>query len=229
MILAFLWYGFVVFRKGIEYRFHEESVMDLIVLSAVTSWLLGRAGFIIANWSVFSVNWLRIGLINSYPGYDLVGIVLGLMLSVFLVASREEIVFFKGIDLLFLGFMSAVPFERLGRVLVGDVRLWRGLPIELFQALGFLLVFVLMWRMEGEYRTYAWFRNRQTEAKNGFIAGIGLVFFGGLMILSSWWGSLSLYQLVFGGVSTFIGSIWLYFRSGRGLHNIGVKLLKKRK
>lgn len=220
MILAFLWYGFVVYKKGIEYRFHEESLMDLIVLSGVCSWLLGRLAYVVANINVFSVNWLRVVLIGSYPGYHLTGIILGLFLSVWLVSMREEIDFFKGTDLLFLGFLAGAPFERLGRVLVGDVNVLMGLPVELFQALAFLPVFVLVWRMEGEYRTYAWYRNRQTEAKNGFLAGVGFIFLGVLTLVLSWgWG------LVF----ILVGGGWLYFRSGRGFHTIAVKLLRKRK
>src|SRR3989344_1518260 len=118
VILAFLWYGFVVYKKGIEYRFHEESLMDLIVLSGVCSWLVGRLAYVLTNLDVFSVNWLRVLLINSYPGYDLLGIVLGFLLSVYLISTREEISFFKGVDLLFLGLLAGIPFERLGRVLI---------------------------------------------------------------------------------------------------------------
>ena len=216
VVLAYFWYCFVVYKKGLEFRYTAETLYDLVLLSGALGWLFARLGFAIEHFSVFKINFLRLVLLSEYPGYNYLGLVVGLVLAVAILARREEIKSYEGLDLLGLGLPGAMAFERLGRVFSGEVRLVWQLPVELLQALVWLLVFVWLWRLEKEYRTFSWYRFRRTQARPGFIFGSFLFLSGLVMMLSNSW-PLGLFGLI-------LGAIIIYGRSGRSLSH-DVKLL----
>lgn len=228
VVLSYLWFGFIVYRKGLEARYHEESVLDMIVLSGVSSLVGGRLVHIIFNWDGFKENWIRIFMIMAYPGYHLLGLIAGLFFSVWILSRREEIKFFDSLDILLLGLVAGSPFERVGRVLIGETRVWINFPIELIQAILMLSCFIWLWKVESEYRTLDWYKNRQTVAKSGFITGMGVGLLGLILLITSWWGELSLSQLILGLGMLVFGGAWIYVRSGRSFLS-GVKLLKRSK
>lgn len=218
VVISFLWFAFVVYKKGQEYHFHEESLMDLAVLSGVLAWLLARFTFVLFHWSVFSANWVRVILLSNYPGYHLGGVVLGLILANFILVKRGEVKTYEGLDLLALGLMGALPFERLGRVVIGAPPSGVGpLPLELIQALLFLSAFVWLWRLEREYRTIKWYRFHQTAAKPGFIVGMAGVMLGTILASTGIWPKFTLEQLIMGAIFILLGGAVIYFRSGRRL------------
>lgn len=225
LVVAYLWYCFVVYKKGLEFRYTAETLYDLCLLSGVSGWLFARLGFVIEHFAVFRANWLRIVLLSEYPGYNYLGLVLGLILAVAVLARREEIKYYEGLDLLGLGLPGAMALERLGRVFSGEVRrlVWQ-LPIELFQALVLLVVFVWLWRLEREYRTFSWYRFRRTQARHGFIFGSFLFLSGWVMILSNSWPVFKAGPLALGFAGVVLGTVIVYRRSGRSLVH-DVKLL----
>ena len=224
LVLAYLWYCFVVYKKGLEFRYTAETLYDLALLSGALGWLFARLGFVIEHFSVFKVNFLRLVLLSEYPGYNYLGLVIGLVLAVTILARREEIKSYEGLDLLGLGLPGAMAFERLGRVFSGEVRLVWQLPLELLQALVFLLIFVWLWRLEKEYRTFSWYRFRRTQARPGFIFGSFLFLSGLVVMLSNSWPLFKLTALLFGFFGLILGTIIVYLRSGRSLIH-DVKLL----
>ena len=224
VVLAYFWYCFVIYKKGLEFRYTAETLYDLALLSGVLGWLFARLGFVIEHFSVFKVNFLRLVLLSEYPGYNYLGLVIGLVLAVTILARREEIKSYEGLDLLGLGLPGAMAFERLGRVFSGEVRLVWQLPLELLQALVWLLVFVWLWRLEKEYRTFSWYRFRRTQARPGFIFGSFLFLSGLVTILSNSWPFFKLPALAFGFFELILGTIIIYLRSGRSLIH-DVKLL----
>ena len=224
VVLAYFWYCFVIYKKGLEFRYTAETLYDLALLSGVLGWLFARLGFVIEHFSVFKINFLRLVLLSEYPGYNYLGLVIGLVLAVTILARREEIKSYEGLDLLGLGLPGAMAFERLGRVFSGEVRLVWQLPVELLQALVWLLVFVWLWRLEKEYRTFSWYRFRRTQARPGFIFGSFLFLSGLVTILSNSWPFFKLPALAFGFFELILGTIIIYLRSGRSLIH-DVKLL----
>ncbi|OGD71999.1 hypothetical protein A3A84_02440 [Candidatus Collierbacteria bacterium RIFCSPLOWO2_01_FULL_50_23] len=215
VVVGYFWYSFVVYKKGLEYRYPVESLLDLAVISGMFSWLGARIGFVASHLSIFELNWLRVFLLREYPGYEYAGLLVGLFLGITLLARRGEIKFYEGLDLASLGLPGAIAFERLGRVFAGLGSLVFGVPLELLQALFFLLIFVWLWRLESEYRTFGWYRFRKTQARPGFICG-AFLFFSGLVIATS--------ALPFGLASVFLGLMLIYRQSGRSLAH-DVKLL----
>lgn len=224
IVLSYFWYCFVVYKKGLEFRYSAETLLDLCILSGALGWFFARVGFVIEHFAVFRINLLRIVLLSEYPGYNYLGLLAGLVLSVVILARREEIKTYEGLDLLGLGLPGAAALERLGRVFSGEVNLIWQLPMELLQALLFLLIFVWLWRLEKEYRTFSWYRFRRTQARHGFIFGSFLFLGGGVVVLSNFWPSLRVIPLVIGLLSLALGMIVIYVRSGRSLIH-DVKLL----
>lgn len=215
VVIGYLWYSFVIYKKGLEYRYPTESLLDLAIVSGLFSWLGSRVGFILTHLLIFEANWLRVFLLREYPGYEYVGLLAGLVLGVTLLSRRGEIKFYEGLDLASLGLPGAIALERLGRVFSGLSTYVFGVPVELLQALAFLLIFVWLWRLEAEYRTFGWYRFRKTQARSGFVCGAFLFLSGGVIMLSSW---------IFGLASVIFGVVVVYYQSGRSLAH-DVKLL----
>lgn len=215
VILAYFWYGFVVYKKGLEYRYAPESLLDLAVLTGVFSWMGARFSFVLTHLPTFQTNWLRIFLLSAYPGYDYLGLLVGLVVGLSLLSRRGEVKLSDGLDLSGLGLSGAIAFERLGRVFSGQVTLIFGAPLEILQAFLFLLIFVWLWKLESEYRTFEWYRFRKTQAKSGFIFG-SFLFLSGIVVGVN---SISL-----GVASVLAGTVVIYRQSGRSL-SYDVKLL----
>ncbi len=224
VVLAYFWYGFVIYKKGLEYRYAPESLLDLSVLSGLFGWIGSRLGFILTHLPTFQANWLRVFLLNGYPGYDYFGLLIGLVVGVGLLARRGEVKGSDGLDLIGLGLPGAVAYERLGRVFSGQATLVFGLPVEIFQAFLFLLIFVWLWKLESDYRTFEWYRFRKTQARSGFIFGAFLFLSGLVIILSNVWPKTNLVTVGLGLVSTIVGMVVVYTQSGRSLVH-DVKLL----
>ncbi len=215
VVLAYFWYSFVVYKKGLEFRYAPESLLDLAVLSGVFAWVGARLSFVLFHGATFQANWLRIFLLLAYPGYDYFGILVGLVVGVAWLSRRGEIKLSDGLDLVGLGLPGAIAFERLGRVFSGQVSLVFGIPGEILQAFLFLLIFVWLWKLEGEYRTFEWYRFRKTQARSGFIVG-SFLFLSGMVIAFG--------DIFLGIGSILVGVVVVYHQSGRSLNN-DVKLL----
>ncbi len=224
VVLGYFWYSFVVYKKGLEYRYSTESLLNLAVVSGIFGWMGSRIGYILSHLAIFEANWLRIFLLSEYPGYDYVGLLLGLLIGVIVLARRGEIKFYEGLDLAGLGLPGAIAFERLGRVFAGQGIIVLGVPVELLQALFFLLIFVWLWKLESEYRTFEWYRFRKTQARPGFIYGAFLFMSGILILISNILPKLVPSVEILGVASVIFGSVLIYHQSGRGLAH-DVKLL----
>lgn len=224
IVIAFFWGCFVIYKKGLEYHYNTDSLLDFAVLLGVFGFVFARLGFVLMHLDIFVSNWVRIILLTAYPGYDYPGLVAGLVLAVAFLAKRQEIKFYEGLDLVGLGLPAAVAFERIGRVLAGQTTLFLGAPKELLQAFLYLLVFVWLWKAEREYRTFEWYRFRRTQARPGFVFGAFLFLSGIITGISYILPSVNFYYLVLGGASLIAGIALIYSRSGRSLSH-DVKLI----
>ncbi len=219
VVLAFLWFGFVVYKKGIEYHYKDESLLDLIILCGVLGWVLARLFFVVANLSSFSPNWLRIILLSEYPGYSFAGLLIGVYLANLLLSYSGELKLYEGLDLSSLGLAAAAAIGQVGLIFGGEVSLVWQLPKGLLLGLILLVCFVWLWRLEREYRTFEWYRYRKTQARSGFIFGSFLILFG---VAIGVFG-----QFVLGILMLILGVIFIYYRSGRTLSIDIRNLIKK--
>lgn len=207
VVLAFLWFGFVIYKKGVEYHYKDESLLDLVILSGVFGWIMARLFFVALNLPTFSVNWLRVILLSEYPGYSFAGLLIGVVLANVLLSYIRELKPYEGLDLSSLGLAAGSAIGQIGLIFGGEVSLLWQIPKGLLLGLIFLVCFVWLYRLEREYRTFEWYRYRKTQARSGFIFGSFLVLFGISIGI--------FFQPVLGILMFIFGIILIYYRSGR--------------
>lgn len=82
MAIAVLAGSFLVWRQSRKRGLSEEKVLDILFLTIILSLIFGRAGFVYAHWSVFSLDWSRILLVGKYPGLSfLTSLISGVAIS----------------------------------------------------------------------------------------------------------------------------------------------------
>lgn len=209
VFLAFLWFGFVFYKKAIEYHKAEETVLDLILLMGFSGLVISRIGFSVTRLDWFSGHWMRIFFIKEYPGFSGWGALLGSLLALMVVLVRRKEEIFDWLDMVSLGLAAGIPIVYAARGLLGYGGLAMGLAMSLW--------FVYLWWVEGEYRTFEWYRYRKTQAKTGFITGMLVFGWGGIsLLLGGILRDLSLWPV---DVSLVVlGPVLVYIRSGRSLN-----------
>lgn len=209
VVLSFLWGSFVFYKKAIESHFEEVVILDIVVFSAIWSIIFGRLIFFFVNYSVFKDHISRILFLKDYPGFSEWGLVSGMLLGLFLIIRKMKLKYIDLLDLMSLGLLGGLPIFYAG------LSLFQFSLKNLIFAIVLGVLFVFFWKAEDDYRTYAWYRNKKTHAKSGFIAGMGGVVFGLKGVISQIIGGLNLFNL-FCSIGLIVGGLVLvYIRSGR--------------
>lgn len=218
ILFAFLWFGFVFFKKAREYYIEEEVSLDSILLMGLLGVVMARLVFMITNMNIFGDSWIRVLFLKEYPGMSGWGAVLGLVLAVALVVRKTKQKLFDWLDLVSLALASALPIVEAGKLIMKQGGLlWGVIPEMMVSTVLLLMLFWGLWKVEKEYRTFDWYRYNKTQASAGFVtAGVigGYGVFKILMLLvvgvrDSWsdlWLGLGL---------VLAGGVLVYLRSGR--------------
>lgn len=218
ILFAFLWFGFVFFKKAKESRVDDELSLDTILLAGLLAAVMARVVFMLGNLDVFGGSWIRGVFLKEYPGMSGLGAVLGLVLAILIVVKKTKEKVFDWLDLASLALAAALPVVEAGRLVAGQGgMIWGKVPEMGVGALLLLILFWFLWRVEKEYRTFEWYRQHKTQANSGFVTAglmLGYGVYKILMLLllggsngwqSLWWGLGFL--LIGGGL--------MYWRSGR--------------
>jgi hypothetical protein len=234
VLLAFLWSGFVFYKKSVEYRENEEVLFNTVLLAGALSFVGARVGFVLSNLDWFANHLIRVLLMGDYPGMSGWGALVGIFLATMIIARKTKGKIFDLLDLVTLGLSAGIPIVYAANGVLSTEQIMVGgvMSSGLIKGLLFSLWFVFLWRLEGEYRTFEWYRFRKTQARAGFVTGgflfgLGLVN-GGMDLLIgeglSWW------QLVL----VVAGMMVVYIRSerklvkdlrltGKGLRGLSIK------
>lgn len=220
VVFCFFWGSFVFYKKGIESHFEENTLFDLIVLSAFWSFIFGRIFFFLSNFSSFAGHWTRIFLLVNFPGVDRWGGLFGVVASVFFWVKKKKGKYFDYFDFVVLGYLSAISYYWLGVNFINFY--WQNILLAVFNFLAFLV----FWKLEKSYRLISWYRGNKTFARSGFVTGFGVVVisFGYLLELAIFRQMNSLAMLWF-GILLILGLAIVYIRSGRLLVD-DIKTLK---
>ena len=227
VFFAFLWFGFVFFKKAREHHIEEEVSLNSILLMGLWVAVIARMVFAIKNPDIFANNWIRVVFLKEYAGMDGWGAVLGLLVATTIVVRKTKQKMFDWLDLVSLALAAALPVIEAGRLVIGHGGLLMGVIPEMGLRASLLLgLFWGLWKMEKEYRTFDWYRHNKTQARTGFVTAVlalGYGVFKIIMVLvigagGRWidlWTGLGL---------ILIGGIILYFRSGRKLLDGKIKI-----
>ncbi len=220
VLFAFLWFGFVFFKKAREHHIEEEVSLNSILLMGLWVAVMARLIFAVKNPDIFAGNWIRIVFLKEYVGMDGWGAILGLLIATSIVVRKTKQKMFDWLDLVSLGLAAALPVVEAGRLVIGHGGMLMKVVPEMVLRAGLLLgLFWILWKLEKEYRTFDWYRNNKTQARTGFVTAglvLGYGVFEILMVLlvgikGNWTGLWTGLGLILIGVSI------LYFRSGRKL------------
>jgi prolipoprotein diacylglyceryltransferase len=173
IFLAFLWSGFVFYKKAIEYHENEDVVFNAILLMGALCFVFSRAWFVANKLDWFAGHWIRVFFVKEYPGMSGWGVSLGVLVTVLFVVKKTKKDLYNWLDLSALGLSAGIPIVYVAKGVLSiptDTNLIKGLLLALW--------FFFLWWVEGEYRTFEWYRFRKTQARTGFVTGMFLIGFG---------------------------------------------------
>lgn len=215
VFLAFLWSGFVFYKKATEYHENEDVVFNAILLMGVFAFAFSRLGFVVNQLDWFVGHWIRVFFIREYPGMSGWGVFLGMFLGILIIAVRAKKNLFSWLDLASLGLSAGVPIVYVANgVLSTEPIIGSFISIEVIKGLLLTLWFFFLWWAEGEYRTFEWYRFRKTQARTGFVTGMFVLGFGLVNLVvellvgnNTWWQGYT--------VLVVVGVVVVYIRSER--------------
>lgn len=179
VFLAFLWSGFVFYKKGVEYHESEETMFNAVLLMGGLSFVFARAWFVLTRLDWFTGHWIRVFFMKEYPGMSGWGVFLGVLVGVLIMVKNLKKGLYDWLDLVSLGLSAGTPivYVALG-VLSVESAVVGVMAVETVKGLFLALWFLFLWWVEGEYRTFEWYRFRKTQARTGFVTGMFLIGFG---------------------------------------------------
>ncbi|MBU1071280.1 prolipoprotein diacylglyceryl transferase [Patescibacteria group bacterium] len=207
VFLAFLWSSFVFYKKAIEYHENEETVFNAVLLMGALSFIFSRFWFVMTKLDWFVGHWIRVLFMKEYPGMNGWGVFLGVLLGVLVIVKKNKQKLFDWLDLVSLGLSAGIPIVYVASGVLSTEMM----STEIVKGLLLALWFFFLWWVEGEYRTFGWYRFRKTQAKTGFVTG-GFVF--GLGLVNAY------------AVLVAVGVLIVYIRSERKVIK-DLKLLEK--
>jgi prolipoprotein diacylglyceryltransferase len=244
--LAFFLGGFGVWRKMREEHFEDEDIFDVIFLSFFSGMIGSRIFYILFHFDKFGFNfkkWLNLAYSNQFSW---LGFLLGMMYMVHMLARRKKWDYWKAIDLTVWGVIVAQVLVRIGQFLDGSYvgietnsvlgldfpGIGKRFPINVFEAVTFLLVFYLMKWLDKHYRLYKWYQTKKGEAQPGFLwlsylfifalFHFSIDFFIDRNILFLVFSSYQMFMLGFLGLILF----WFWLRAGNKLRLFETKQVK---
>lgn len=97
----------------------EERILDLILITFLGGLIGARLYFALENLNIFSSNFLRLILINKYPGFSFWGGFLVGWLTLFFLARARKEDFWLVADIVSVGFLGSLILTDLGCLLSG--------------------------------------------------------------------------------------------------------------
>lgn len=160
LVLGIFFGAFSVWRIARSFDFDAERVLDIIFLTVGTGFVFARAAFVLINLSVFDT-FSKIFFVNRYPGLSFWGGFLGGVIALWWLSKRNRTPFLQAADIAVIGFFIAGFFVEIGCLLgacgVGIPTtsvfsvdqagaIGKRFPVQLFEALLFLGIFIILWR-----------------------------------------------------------------------------------
>ena len=193
MVLAFLFSGFVFWRKAKEEHYDETEVFDGFLLAWIIGFIWARIGFIIFNFYEFGFHIFKwIDLVTN-PGLNALFGIVGSTVYLYRFAQRKKWDVFEILD-----FWSMA-------VTLGLVLIWFGLfldgsrfglatslpwgvvfpgvfekhhPVQLYASFLYAGLFAYLAWLEFHYRTFEWYKSRRKSAQTGFLLSVFLIAHG---------------------------------------------------
>jgi len=236
MFFGYFFSVFLFWQKAREEHFDETKLMDMVIFVSLASFFGARSGWILTNLSQLGGKLGEWFDFLGKPGYWWFGGLLLGICAILYFSRKNKWEFFKIADIACFGVILFLIFEEIGFFLDGSnygqiTNLPWGLrfpglidrrhPLQLYRLIIFLFLFRLVFWLEKNYRTFAWYQDKKGETKEGFISAfflimIGLVNFSfGFLKESEIFLKWMIADQWFGLLTTISGAFILYMRSGK--------------
>lgn len=236
--VSFLAAAFIIWRRLKELNLKEEKIIDFIIIASVFSWLTARVFCIIQNWGEFKHIAARWFDFMRFPGFSYFGSIFGLIVISIWYAKKQKLDYWQILDETIYGILPFMIFTQLGCFFDGSGQgkpttmpwgvffpgsLVRRQPLSVFTAIALLLIWVLLLRIEREWRFWEWYKSKAQ--------GIVLLIFLGLFFTSNiplaFLKESRLYFFLLDLLANILGllivGVVFYLRSGRKIINYGKK------
>lgn len=245
LAMAFFGGSFVIWKRGREEHFEEESLFDAVLLTIFWGLVVARLVYVVLHWGNFEGNILSMLALTKFPGLSMLGGLAGAFLALSYFSWKKQWSYFEIFDVYVLGLALAQGIGSVGLFFNGSGygTLWNGPwavnfigvegsrhPTQIYGALLYVLLFVVLGRVFVSYRTFEWYKGAQSEAASGlvffsYLLSLGLIgiVLAGLRPAEFYWRNFA----VGGWVSIILVAVGLiggYSRSGRVLRDDGEKI-----
>lgn len=222
LALAFLYAAFLVWRLARAWDLDEEKILDLTLLTFFGGLLFARGHFILENFSLFGVSFLKWILITKYPGFSFWGSLLGGILTLLIFTKRFKLDFWKVSDIAAVGLLGGLILGDIGCLLGGcsvgsPSKLFiavtlvgvigKRFPTQALEALLLALVLVKIWQKATHFH------------KSGTIFAVSLISLGVIRVFTSLLRPYDLKSYFFSFLIVFLGSLIYYRLTERGFLN----------
>lgn len=220
LVLAFLYSGFVFWRRGREDHYREDQLFDGFVISAVVGLVFARMAFCVFQPEELSTGWQCIDLLSKPGWIGSVGLTMaGLTLLRF--SKKQKWDPLAILDMWVTAMAAGMVVMSAGMFLSGSG--WGGLfnlPVPLLTAGLFAVLYRFLIWIERHYRLFTWYKQGRSVAQTGFVTAVAMI--GASLILlialGLQMGTLSVSALL---VRVLVYVLWLilgigllFFRSG---------------
>jgi len=238
LVLGFLSALFVVWKRGREEYYDSDQLFDLVILASFWGAVAARLAFIVSHIQLFRFDLMKWFSLFQYPGYvGVIGVIVGLLVALFS-AKKRKLDEYEVADFLSTGLSLTMVFTYVGMFINGSgfgnpTSLPVGMffpgvfdkrhPAQLYAVVLYVILFFILWKLEGVYRTFLWYRSNKRTAQSGFILAMFCIGYGVIGVLLSFFqpSSLSIGRVqlegFIRGVFVLFGLAILYKRSGRTL------------
>jgi prolipoprotein diacylglyceryltransferase len=230
LALGIFFGGFVWWQKGREEGFKEEELMDVWILAWIVGFVTSRIWHVVTNWGLYEGSWYKMIFITKFPGLSYEGAWVGVIAMIVYQAMRKKWDLAKLLEISVFSLLIVEMLGTVGSFLAGsslgkETSWWWGVlfpgveirrhPSQLLWALALGGLFILLRKLEKEYRSFKWYQNEKGEGKTGLLIAGYLI-------------SVSLLKSVFSLVTEvnwwFTGSMFVL-----GLVVLGERMGKKNK
>jgi phosphatidylglycerol:prolipoprotein diacylglycerol transferase len=193
LLLGVVGGAFLFWQRTHAEHFEDDEVFDVILVGGILSVIAARIGYTLFHITVIPSSVQQVVELVTKSGFDEIsGMVVGLF-YVFVAAKRRkwdafELADFGAISLSFLFIILWVGRFFAGSY-PGDVT---SLPIgvnfpnvfdtrhpsQLYFALIFFIVYIMLLALEKQYRFFGWYRGSKQTANSGFLLSLFLIFYG---------------------------------------------------
>lgn len=205
-------------KMGRDEHFDEITLFDGFFMSLMIFLVLGRAGYVLANYSEMGTLYRSIAIL-SYPGVSGGVGLISVSLFTVLFARYHDWNVWKILDSFSVALSLVLIFAGLGTVLNGSNPAWQ---VNLWGLAWAMVSFVLVSRVRKNFRFYSWYKARSSMAQDGLAALVfGLttgVYYLGL-------GLMNRLYLIMGLLIIVVSSLAIYQQAGRREVGIWSKLI----